>query len=861
MGRNVNYAFIIFNFSSGQNENNNISIDFIDFFKNYFQEKNFTEEIKFNLRFYIFLFHSYIDYLKFPDKELFNCWDVDIKPFLLKKYSFEQSGIFNVNADIKYFITEIDKIIKKLNYKEINKNILEKKEQIIKIPSNEDIKDLENVSPLSDTFKLDQEQDEFEDDLEIIKIEDEEELINSRKRNNAIYNNIKNDNIKDDVKRTISLNDLKCHSSTIASKSTAVSIYDELNNKAEEFRSTISFDATNIKKNIKEITPYFSDEFETEGVTLVHKKGVIVQMTYNLFLKKIIVGNFFDEYFEYTINFTEQCFYFMKRDIAFRKIINCYKYYTDLKVPFIQRKKLIHFMNILVIKMYECFTKIEYKEEVLSIIKKFYNDLISELKTIVSKSKKRSSKLQDFFFGGINAIKSGVNNFKDNLKIGNDNKKKEQNDINKDEEVKNIKDNLNTILTKRQQIKEEQEKEQNNLNINKKEDNINIDKNKEKEKENEKEKTEENQKMPEEEVLTECEKIISLFKNEVPKQDILIQTEQTLLFYKLKIKFQNNKKSNISRNIVRKLKKSNTERYLTPVLEENKAKEINTKKKNYFSCKNYEAKDIGEELIYISQLALNKIKRKELYNGAFLKKSKLITSPNIIENINRFNNLTYFIVEDILSYDLPKDRADIIERWANIADYCKKRKDYNDVFAINSAFKNYIIFGLELTWKEVKSKAKKIIKDIENFCNFEGNYKNVREDMKSLNKNDFYTPYLGLLLKDLNFYEETGKYIVNGNFINFEKINGVQNSIEDFFHFQKTKDKKKVELIPDLNFFENLENQKEDYLENLASKLEPKFTLYMNPKTFKRLTYIDKKHFRGHSGKGMMSNSLRQSYA
>ena len=169
--------------------------------------------------------------------------------------------------------------------------------------------------------------------------------------------------------------------------------------------------------------------------------------------------------------------------------------------------------------------------------------------------------------------------------------------------------------------------------------------------------------------------------------------------------------------------------------------------------------------------------------------------------------------------------------------------------------------GLDLTWKEVKNKTKKIIKDIEIFCSFEGNYKIVREEMKSLSKNDFYTPYLGLLLKDLNFYEETGKYLVNGNFINFEKVNGVQNAIEDFFHFQKIKDKKNVNLIPDLNFFENLESQKEDYLENLASKLEPKFTLYMNPKTFKRLTYIDKKYFRGHSGKGIVNNSMRQSGA
>ena len=739
----------------------------------------------------------------------------------------------------------------------MSKNILEKKDKITKVSSNENLKEIEGVSPLSDnSLKLSPEQDEYENDLEIIKIEDEEELINKRNRIDFKKIDKNDDNF---IKRTVTEGDVKIHSPTIASKSTAVSIYDELNKKEEDVRSTISIDVST-KSKVNEITPYYSDEFETEGVTIIRRKNTIVHMSFNLFLKKIIVGNFFDEYFDYTINFTEQCFFFLKREIVFRKVINCYNYYTGLKVPFIQRKKLIHFMNVLIIKMFECFSKIESKEEVLAIIKKFYNNLLSELKPIVAKSKRRSTKLQDFFFGGINAIKSGYNNINKNIKDKfeknsgeNYNEKKEA----KNEKTSNIKENLNIILIKRQQIKEEQEKSK--INDIKKEDSKNDNK-KEKEKEKEKEM------MPEEEVLIECEKILALFKTEVPKQDILNQTEQELIFYKLKINYQNNKKNNnnnnnLSRN-VKKFKKSNTERFLTlSVLDEMKPKETTYLKKPYFSCLNYEISDLGEELIYVTQSSLNKIKRKELYNGAFLKKSKLITSPNIVENINKFNNLIFFIIQDILSYDFPKDRANVIERWANVADYCKKRKDYNDIFAINSVFKNYIIVGLDLTWKEVGNKAKKIIRELDNFCSFEGNYKNVREDMKLLKNNEFYTPYLGLLLKDLNYYEENCKYLVNGNFINFEKINGVQNSIEEFFHFQKIKDKKNVNLVSDLEFFENLENQKEGDLEALANKLEPVFSVYLNPKKAKRLTNIDKKYFRSHAGKGLMNNFMRQSAA
>ena len=797
-----------------------MSNDFIEFFKSYFNVEKLKDDMDLNLRFYISILQSYIDYIKIPDEELITSWEKDIKPYLFKIYPFQQNGIFNVNADIKYLIKEIDSLI--VNSKNIimNKN------------------------------KKDQEQEEFENDLEIMKIDDEEEIMNHQNNNDITNKDIK---IDKSIKRCISMNNL-LHTSSITSKSTsAVTIYDELNNKSDDLRSSFSNAITTIKPKVKEMSPYFSDEFSTEGVTIIHNKKVLTQMSFNLFLKKIVVGNFFNDYFEYSINFIDQCFYFMKRDIVFKKIINCYKYYTDLKVPFNQRKNLVHFMNILVIKMYECFTKIESNEDILSIIKTFYNNLINELKPIVDKSKKPSTKLQDFFFGGIKALRSSVNTINKNIKenFGNKIKDIKGNKENKEEkegkeDINSIKENLNIILTKRHEVKEEQEKQK-----------IKYEKKEEEKKEENKEK--EKNMIPEEELLIECEKIVSLFKNEIQKQDILTQTEQSLYIYNLKINYQKSKKNNKNIPKARTLQKSQTTKFLItlPTLEENKPKSVYIKKP-YFSCLNYEVKDIGEELLSISQTSLNKIKRKELYNGAFLKKSKLITSPNVIENINKFNKLISFIIEDILSYDFPKDRAKIIERWANIADYCRKRKDYNDLFAINSVFKNFIIVGLDLTWKEIGNKTRKLIREIDNFCSFEGNYKNVREDMKLLNKNEFYTPYLGLLLKDLNFYEENLKYL-NGNLINFEKINRVQNSIDDFFRFQKNTDKRTVILNDDLNFFENLENQKESYLENIANKLEPKFTLYNNPKKVKRYTYIDKKYFKGHSGKGLLSNSVRPS--
>ena len=767
-----------------------------------------------------------MEYIKAQNKELIKEWENKIRPFLIKKFPFQQDGIFNMNADIKYLIQEIDTLIKK----ETNKN-----NNNIHIRLNNNIYIKKKVSR-KDYDKEREKEKEREEDLSPLKINNlkiEKEQEQEKYETNININVIKNFEEKNNNtnKRKIQINNnTYTFSSSIASKSTSVSsIYDEIN-KIDTTSNYLTENNCKTRSFIinKEISPVYSEEFETERITILHRKNdnkKISRMTFNLFLKKIVLHNFYNEYIIYATNFTEQCFYFLKNEIIFKKVINCYAYYSSLKVPFNQRKNLIYFINLLVIKMFTYYNKINNKDEVLILIKDFYNKIISEIKQIINNSKTTSEKIQTFLIGGLNAIKQGVNNINKNIKEN-------------IEKIKIIKANNNNNISQNQSnIKLNTEKEdlksKNNDNANESDsiNNNNISNIKEKEG------------IEEEELLKECEKIMTLFKTEQPKIEILTKMEKSLYIHTLKVKYKikvyNSKKSE-SKKL---LSKSFSERTLPIFGIMEKKQKFKKEKKNYFYCLEWDTRDIGEELIFVSQSTLNKISRKELYNGAFTKKTKQVNCPGIMETINRFNKLILFIIEDILSYDLPNIRAKVIEKWANVADYCRRRKDYNDIFAINSVFNNYIISNLFQTWKEVGSKTMKLIKDINKFCAIEGNYKIARDDMKELTRNDFYTPYLGMLLKDLNFYEESYKYLDGANLINFDKINGVQKAIDEFFHFQKTVDKKVTVLNEKLNFFENLENLKEIDLENLADKIEPKFTLYKNPQTEKRLTSIDKKYF------------------
>ena len=349
---------------------------------------------------------------------------------------------------------------------------------------------------------------------------------------------------------------------------------------------------------------------------------------------------------------------------------------------------------------------------------------------------------------------------------------------------------------------------------------------------------------PEEEIVTEITNIKILFSLETKRREL----EQT----KSKISFYKELKKIVAESIGKPIKDSDLNkvksRHLmmksvtTSTL--NKIYKLNLpKNEGFFNILDWDKNLIGEKLISISKNNINKIQRRELYRAIFLKKEKNITCPYVMHNIEKFNQLTFFIIQDILSYDFAKDRAKIIEKWITIAEYCKERKDYTDCVAINSALNNYIITGLNKTLKDISRDKKELMKNINKFCKYQGNYKTLREDMAKLDYYDFYIPYLGMLMKDLAFFEENSKYIINDTLINFEKLENVQLAIEKYFNFKNAKDKLNPIIPEELWFFEDLEDLKETELEDLANKLEPEFTLYANKKKEKRKTNIDNLYF------------------
>ena len=664
---------------------------------------------------------------------------------------------------------------------------------------------------------------------------------------------------------------------------------------------TKSFTSTKLTKEFIE-----EDEEKEINIKYKEHGSKIIAMSLDLLLKKIISENFVQENPIIIYAFCQQCFCFIDKDILFNKIFNCYEFYKKKKINITQICNLIKFLDILVIEMYEYYYPIlKLDDPILKSLDNFYQLLLTEFIDIIKQKEKEeeekknlntdfiSKDLENNIVNKIDLNDNLVNNkkeemIKDRICIympddndNNNNQSRERiNTIfpkNKEKYI-NIKTEPNTTTNKKnigltlqkdnlpRQTMITQKIKKNEIKTNRKEtqggystifSNLKKDKpvklRNKKEKEPEKTEKEVNKirhlkvlkkenNTPEAEIISEITNIKVIFSFE-PKKRELEQIKKKLNFYQ-------DIKKKIAEAIGKPIKENEPSKsrhlFNKSVTVTNLNKKPKLKLHNndgFFNVLDWDKNEIGEKLISISKSLINKVQRREIYKAIFLKNKKHETSPNVMENIDKSNRLTFFIIEDILSYDFAKDRTKIVEKWINIAEYCKERRDYNDLVAINLALNNYIITGLNKTMKEINKDKKELMKTLNKFCRYQGNYKKLREDMNKLEYNDPYIPYLGMLLKDIAFFEENSKYIINGVLINLEKLQNVQLAVSQFFNFQNAKEKLNPIIPEELNFFDNLEDLKESDLEDLANKLEPEFKLGPNKKREKRKTNIDEAYF------------------
>lgn len=252
--------------------------------------------------------------------------------------------------------------------------------------------------------------------------------------------------------------------------------------------------------------------------------------------------------------------------------------------------------------------------------------------------------------------------------------------------------------------------------------------------------------------------------------------------------------------------------------------------------KNEESK-IARKITSITNKMVKKISPVELLPKA-RNNGKL--ACNLISLISRSNNLTLFIIEEVLAYDHSATRARVVEKFICVAEHLYEMRNFNDLLSVVCAIGHSIIqHNLGLTWKKVKKSFKDKFEELKQFLSFEDNYKTMREEMTACSKaGKFFTPYIGIFLRRLSFLEEKIAY-KNSKMINLKKIEIVSKEIYQFITLKNFLQEIDEEGLESLEVFEQLNPKKESELLILSKLIEPEFQLYQTKTNEKRRTKTD----------------------
>ena len=267
-----------------------------------------------------------------------------------------------------------------------------------------------------------------------------------------------------------------------------------------------------------------------------------------------------------------------------------------------------------------------------------------------------------------------------------------------------------------------------------------------------------------------------------------------------------------------------------------------------FDVFNWDPTELARQITLITQYLYRNIGCQELLLGGWTKKDKMEKSPNITKLIIRFNKISKWIMEEILSYDSSKDRAKVIEFFLSVAEELRNIHNLNDCFAVITTFNHLCIKRLKKTWNNVSQIAKDKQKKLSKLCSILKNFEAIKNEFIQYKSNisnineleEGCIPYLAPYLKDLAFLEEGHKYFNDNKLINMHKLLVVGKNIRNIKESQMfVYSYKPVYALALLSDPEPLEDND---LTTLSEALEPKFKLNSKRSKIKRKTNTETKY-------------------
>ncbi|XP_010217460.1 PREDICTED: ras-specific guanine nucleotide-releasing factor RalGPS1 [Tinamus guttatus] len=184
--------------------------------------------------------------------------------------------------------------------------------------------------------------------------------------------------------------------------------------------------------------------------------------------------------------------------------------------------------------------------------------------------------------------------------------------------------------------------------------------------------------------------------------------------------------------------------------------------------------EFASQITLMDMPVFKAIQPEELASCGWNKKEKHILAPSIVAFTRRFNQVSFWVVREILTAQTLKIRAEILSHFVKIAKKLLELLNLHSLMSVVSALQSAPIFRLTKTWALLNRKDKANFEKLDYLLSKEDNYKRTREYIRSL-KMVPAIPYLGIYLLDLIYIDSA--YPASGSIMENEQRSNQMNNI------------------------------------------------------------------------------------
>uniref|UniRef100_A0AAV2KWM5 Ral guanine nucleotide dissociation stimulator-like 1 n=1 Tax=Knipowitschia caucasica TaxID=637954 RepID=A0AAV2KWM5_KNICA len=229
--------------------------------------------------------------------------------------------------------------------------------------------------------------------------------------------------------------------------------------------------------------------------------------------------------------------------------------------------------------------------------------------------------------------------------------------------------------------------------------------------------------------------------------------------------------------------------------------EVEMEAQENFLC--FHADLVAEQLTYMDALLFKKVVPHHCLGSIWSqrdKKDSKHSAPSIKATITQFNAVAACVVNTVLKHRQIRAhaRARVIQRWIDVAQECRIRKNFSSLRAIVSALQSNPLYRLKKVWTCVHKDSMQTFEELSDIFSDHNNYLTSREllmregtskfaslescakehqkrthkrlqQQKELGEMQGTIPYLGTFLTDLTMLDTALPDRVEGGLINFEK--------------------------------------------------------------------------------------------